>query len=443
MGVVGGHKRGSLVVPINTDTGLTIAHHQRVLDVTAGVGGDVTITVPAAGSLPDGFECVVRRNAASANDVILATGVSRTLTEDAEGVILVADSGGWIYYPTIGPTGAAGPNQITGSTTTTLSGTLRGDGANVSATKDNLSATSAPTTGDDSNDGYAVGSRWMDVTGDKEYVCLDATVGAAVWKETSVPASDFLSALVNSEVTINGATTATIGKMHLITDSGTPADYTIALPAVSGNAGKFIGFRVSNAATKFFTIDPDGTEKIWTKRGEVSTRVYVRGETAILQCDGTRWHVLYETMLEVGFMAYQDSANSINSGSGQKVNVNIESWDIDGCYDNATNYRFQPLAPGIYRVGGVVSLSGLGANKQIWIAFKKNGTTYIWPLAQTVSVSLDPNVTAEIEYSMNGTTDYIELFIYHDHGSALNTSLSSSGGQAPRFWASRIRRETS
>lgn len=46
-------------------------------------------------------------------------------------------------------------------------------------------ATTAPTTGDDSGDGYAVGSRWIDTTADKEYVCLDSTGGAAVWKETS------------------------------------------------------------------------------------------------------------------------------------------------------------------------------------------------------------------------------------------------------------------
>ena len=46
-------------------------------------------------------------------------------------------------------------------------------------------ATTAPTANDDSGDGYSVGSRWVDVTGDKEYVCLDATLTAAVWTETT------------------------------------------------------------------------------------------------------------------------------------------------------------------------------------------------------------------------------------------------------------------
>ena len=46
-------------------------------------------------------------------------------------------------------------------------------------------ATAAPGVGDDSGDGYAVGSQWFDVTNDDAYVCLDSTVGAAVWKKTT------------------------------------------------------------------------------------------------------------------------------------------------------------------------------------------------------------------------------------------------------------------
>lgn len=46
-------------------------------------------------------------------------------------------------------------------------------------------ATAAPTADDDRDDGWHVGSRWCDVTNDDEYVCLDATIGAAVWKKTT------------------------------------------------------------------------------------------------------------------------------------------------------------------------------------------------------------------------------------------------------------------
>lgn len=56
--------------------------------------------------------------------------------------------------------------------------TLPGAGSGL---QNNLVATAAPAVTDDSNAGYAVGSRWVDVTNDNTYTCVDASVGAAVW----------------------------------------------------------------------------------------------------------------------------------------------------------------------------------------------------------------------------------------------------------------------
>lgn len=51
--------------------------------------------------------------------------------------------------------------------------------------KCNNAGTTAPTANEDSDDGYAVNSIWGDTTNDKSYICLDATVASAVWKEIS------------------------------------------------------------------------------------------------------------------------------------------------------------------------------------------------------------------------------------------------------------------
>lgn len=51
--------------------------------------------------------------------------------------------------------------------------------------KSNLNASGAPAACDDSADGYAVGSTWIDTTNDNAYICLDASAGAAVWANTT------------------------------------------------------------------------------------------------------------------------------------------------------------------------------------------------------------------------------------------------------------------
>lgn len=53
----------------------------------------------------------------------------------------------------------------------------------VATKKSNLAAAVAPTVNDDSGDGYAVGSLWIDTAADDAYIALDVTVGAAVWKK--------------------------------------------------------------------------------------------------------------------------------------------------------------------------------------------------------------------------------------------------------------------
>jgi len=53
----------------------------------------------------------------------------------------------------------------------------------VAAPLHNRTATTAPTVNDDADDDWSVGSWWFDVTADLIWVCIDATVGAAIWKE--------------------------------------------------------------------------------------------------------------------------------------------------------------------------------------------------------------------------------------------------------------------
>lgn len=52
----------------------------------------------------------------------------------------------------------------------------------VTSLKHNLAAAVAPSATDDTSAGYAVGSIWVDTTGDSAYVCVDATASNAIWR---------------------------------------------------------------------------------------------------------------------------------------------------------------------------------------------------------------------------------------------------------------------
>ena len=56
---------------------------------------------------------------------------------------------------------------------------------NVENLKVTLDATSNPGSTNDNTQGYAIGSRWLNVSTNQEYVCADAATGAAVWQKTT------------------------------------------------------------------------------------------------------------------------------------------------------------------------------------------------------------------------------------------------------------------
>jgi len=95
---------------------------------------------------------------------------------------------------------------------------------NVANLKVNLSAAVDPTASADSTAGYAVGSRWVTTAG-KEFVCTDATVAAAIWKETTASVSGLLVAATNlSDLADAAAARANLGLSNVsnIADAAKP-----------------------------------------------------------------------------------------------------------------------------------------------------------------------------------------------------------------------------
>jgi len=160
-----------------------------------------------------------------------------------------------------------------GSLLTSLTKTQVGLG-NVENLKVNLVAILAPTVSADSSASYAVGSRWVDTVTGKEYVCTDASLGAAVWKETTsgpggVIATNNLSDLTNAgtartnlglgnvedtalstwagSTNITSLGTITTGTFPYANLSGTPTLGTAAALSVGTSAGNLVQLDVTTA----------------------------------------------------------------------------------------------------------------------------------------------------------------------------------------------------
>lgn len=92
--------------------------------------------------------------------------------------------------------------------------------------KHNFTASTAPTSADDENDGYQEGSVWIDQSDDPKeaYRCVDPTVDNAVWVNTSLEIGE-LGTLANqdkSNVDITGGSITGINDLKVV-DGGTGA----------------------------------------------------------------------------------------------------------------------------------------------------------------------------------------------------------------------------
>ncbi len=145
-------------------------------------------------------------------------------------------------------------------------GFLRKTGAGAyEAIKSNLSASASPGATDDTSSGYAVGSRWINVTLDKEFVCLDATATAAVWTETTVSGGGFSGGTRTSSSAVDITLTSSSDQVQAITM--TAADKKVNLPAATSITEGAYAFVIINEGVYPFIIEDNAGDVVSRVRG--------------------------------------------------------------------------------------------------------------------------------------------------------------------------------
>jgi hypothetical protein len=113
----------------------------------------------------------------------------------------------------------------------------------------NFAGTTAPAVTDDSGDGYSVGSRWVDTTNGNEYVCLDNTLGAAVWRVGGFNNNNLVSVSAADTITTTSITYVDATTMTLTPGAGTYWVTFSATGSMNKNAQQVLAIIAGNGVT--------------------------------------------------------------------------------------------------------------------------------------------------------------------------------------------------
>lgn len=220
---------------------------------------------------------------------------------------------------------------------------------------------------------------------------------------------DLLSTLTSAEISITGATTATISRMHVC--SGTTSDYTVTLPTASGNAGKLIGFRMATGLTKMVTLDGDGSETI----DGATTRLLWAGESAILLSDGTNWSKIAGKTIPLSaamsLSATQDLADSVD----ERIDFDTTQWDSASMADT-TNKRLNIKRGGRYQYHMVTRFTNNSFGVECYLSFRLNGAGS--PMAFTQKGANTANTASQTNGTLSvAAGDYLEGWVV-EYGAA-------------------------
>jgi len=115
------------------------------------------------------------------------------------------------------------------------------------------------------------------------------------------------------------------------------------------------------------------------------------------------------------FSAYLSTSQTISTGTDTKVQYNTKVFDTANCYDNTTNYRYTPNVAGYYEVTVAVRDQTGAAVGTIRANIWKNGSVYSTSIVNNSTNGMTSSTTNLIY--MNGSTDYLEGYIYQNSGS--------------------------
>jgi hypothetical protein len=131
------------------------------------------------------------------------------------------------------------------------------------------------------------------------------------------------------------------------------------------------------------------------------------------------------------FRAYRTTSDqSFSQNVLTKIQYNAEDWDTATSYDPTTNYRFTPTTSGYYQFTVIAYLQA-GSTGDSQMILRKNGSNNSSSYIGSSATNYAPVVNGLV--FLNGSTDYIEGFIY-SAGTAPYVLNSQIGSYFSAVW---------
>ena len=125
------------------------------------------------------------------------------------------------------------------------------------------------------------------------------------------------------------------------------------------------------------------------------------------------------------FRAYVDIAQTITSGTQQKVTFGTENFDTNS---NFATSRFTPTVEGYYQLTATVRLDGSSSTGECMIVLYKNGAEYARGTNESGTEQGANFYSMQVSdiAAANGSTDYFEVYVQQTSGASRTTTAGSA-----------------
>lgn len=111
------------------------------------------------------------------------------------------------------------------------------------------------------------------------------------------------------------------------------------------------------------------------------------------------------------FSAATSGSQSITANTYTKVTLSSEEFDNNNNFDPTTNYRFTPTVAGKYLFTAYSNFASASDQGYVITALYKNGSNYTFANSHASGTSDQGNFVSSL-IDMNGSTDYVELYVF-------------------------------